>query len=240
MGKLTVIKAVFTKKMEDAGNLFGSGDEAKRVDGGLPLGLKINNVIELPTTKFVLGKGQFLSENPGKKHYVTGYSKVQMFDDSYCRFYLSSDDGEKTSVLEVLHEGDKVLACTLFQEYDEIEPECAEDWEAWLNDRDGMIGDLIFNVLQDDEEIPFHRVVASDHEERIEPESFSERVITDPFDSQGIFFRNQGMFYVRDVQAGRREETEQLFLTCEENNNEAKIRIFVGVEIEPTTIKTVM
>lgn len=221
----------------------GSASAAgRRTDTNLPLGLRIGAIVELPEHQFLLGRGKFQFEFPGKKHRVIGWSECIIAGSPNHRIYLQSDeDSQKLSFLQIYladnpAEGDETF---IFQEAIERHPTTVEDWEQWCPNHDDPRQEVLENSLigLKDLTIPpngtqFWRLIDNDGPSWIPPIRFMEQAYFDPYGRNVHRTDYAMMVYLRDIipDTGN-QDVEYMIAAKEDEEQGARIRIYLGAKL---------
>lgn len=241
MGLFGIFKHIAERKKAEVSAALK--DDLPRVDDNLPLGIRINCMIGLDETKFILHSDLLKVQSPGGgKHTVTAAEKFRLGDLELYRIYLEANDTGNSSLLQIGVDDDGISGITLFRIHDEIYPASTEEWDDWLNDEDGLIGYRDFRITNDDgSTFEYQRLWGGD-DEYSEPFHFESTIAFDPYGTSGVKMSCTGMIYGRDIAEGF---TEYLFMAHETilgdegQSDEEKIVLFIGIGLEQAEL-TVM
>ena len=237
-GVWKLFKSIVLEKKKQQADSVQKGNP---IDHNLPLGLHLDALIELDQTLFILaGDGQLKLAFPGIRNVVAAMGYMRLDQWIVRHFYLHSErDAEEQSVLRIVTEGDKnpaVTECRLFRSLDEVYPASNEEWDFWLSEQDGSIGLAQF---QTQDGTLYDRLWDADNPARIAPYLFQEKIYLDRYGTQIKSVSHQSMVYGRQAVADPLVNEYILLSLEEENFNEARINILVGIDLEPRAIKVV-
>ena len=181
-----LLKRIVEKKLGEVKDSFQTSTQ-ERIDKDLPLGLRINGMVQVPEVDFILGGNDLRIKHPGSSSVVASYGRFSIGTSTVHRFYLDATD--KVYLLQIASdEKNRIEECKLFMPYDEVFP---EDWDFWLSPRDGYIGMSIFQTKDqtqyfrvwenDDAETAVEEDAAGNRLTRIPPVQFVERIYLDPY-----------------------------------------------------------
>jgi hypothetical protein len=223
---------------------FAKKDERRpisdRIDLNLPLGIRINGIVEVPQVDFILGGENLKIKHPGNSNIVLSMGRFLIGDSTIRRFYL--DAGEVVYTLQII--ADKkgsIEECKLFMPFDEVYPN-EEGWDFWLNEREGYIG---YNVFQTkDDNTQYERVWEDegaiiqlpDGFNRIPPVSYTERIYLDPYGDSVENVQYDSMLYGRHATA---DVDEYLLVSAVQDSGGASVQVAVGIPLEPASLKVI-
>ena len=225
-----IAKRVAKKKANKALDFFKKKKE--RVDKDVPLRLRIGAAVSINPTAFLLAGEDLYAENPGKDNVITAIGIIDYNDFKIYRAYMVKDEEE--CCLQVIYDpsNDSIEQVTIFSTVDEIYPQDNEEWDEWLDEKEGHIGMEVFNTPDD---VEFDRVWA-EGPEKVHAETFTETIYTDPYGEEGIQVDHQAMLYSRTVE---NDFIEELFLSAEEEDEGAHVRIACGLVIDYEAVEVV-
>lgn len=133
----------------------GPGKDAPKTQFGLSK-CKVNQLIELDMTDFIVNDDYIVMEAPGAKHQVTNIGEFAVdvdkdgtTDITGYRFYMTGDSNEECFLQSFEESETTSPSYVLFRRIDIIEPQSVEEWTEWMGDNDeikGMINDNIFSI----------------------------------------------------------------------------------------------
>jgi hypothetical protein len=221
MGMLTRILSLKAKR------LFRIEEPPKEV---LPLGLRLNAIVRLDPTVFILGGSQLKVECPEGDNIVYAIGKFPFSDYIVRRFYLKNLRDEE-SMLQITTCKDETVEVMLYRTFAEIVPQTSEEWGAWLDEQNGHIG---AQKINSPDGLEYFRTYGESL--RFNPFSFIEKVSC----PEGNFdIDHYAMFYSREVENSGQKIGEYLLVSKEETGDEAEeamIRISTGVEVNPQSL----
>jgi hypothetical protein len=246
-GTWSLLKKIGLKKYDELSDSFQSKDAPRkktgpRIDKDLPLGLRINAIVDVPQVDFILGGDALKIKYPGSGSIVVSYGTFPMGKSMVHRFYLGST--EHVYMLQVVTDQKKAVEeCKLFMSYDELYP---EDWDFWLSERDGYIGLDLFQTKDGARydrvwQNPDARVIVEQDEHgnqlaRIPPVEILETVYADPYGEQTETVKYDSMLYGRHLNDS---VDEYLLVSAVSEKDGASVQIMTGIPLEPTTIKVI-
>ncbi len=216
-----MLKRIAKKKTKSAISVFEK--EKVRIDLDLPLNIRIGSGINFEETNFLLVGEESYVGFPGAGNTVVAIGKGTMLGMEFIRVYLDNQGEE--SVLQLIVDEDEPKQAMLFRVVDEVFP---EEWDEWLGD-EGHIGAVHFYTP---DEIELRRCW-SDQDAPVDPECFTETIYTDKFGEDSIVVEHQAMMYSRSIALG--DDTtidEELFVSAEESDDGAQVRIAAGLPLE--------
>ncbi|MEO5360499.1 MAG: YjfK family protein [Nitrospirota bacterium] len=234
MGALGIFKHIVEKQKEALSDLLEG--KKQRVDLTIPLGLKINSIVKIDETKFILNEEKLKVTSPGAAtHTVVAAGKYTIGPMSNYKLYLQSTmDKEDESVIQVVVENTEILSLAYYRVIDEVFPADEDEWGVWLNYGTGLIGYKDFII---DGELIYQRTVGSHQQDYIEPMDYAETVALDPYGMTGMKIDGLSMRYAREV---NKDMQEYIVVTMEKVKDEfgtvkeAGVTIMAGIElVEP-------
>jgi hypothetical protein len=241
MGLVGIFKHIAERKKEQITSAR-KGDLA-RIDNNLPLGIKINCMIGLDETKFILHGDLLKVQSPGGgKHTVTAAEKFRIGGLEMFRIYLESNDTGNSSLLQIGVDDGSISGINLFRVYDEIYPANENEWDEWMNNENGLIGYRDFQITNDDGSVFEYQRMWGGDDEYAEPFHFESTVACDPYGTSGMKMRSTGMIYYRDIADAFREflfMAQETVLKDDGDIDEAKIVLLIGIGLEQAEL-TVM
>ncbi len=241
MGLFGIFKHIAERKKEQIASTL-KGD-LPRIDSNLPLGIKINCMIGLDETKFILHGDLLKVQSPGGgKHTVTAAEKFRIGSLEMFRIYLESNDTGNSSLLQISLDDNSISGITLFRIYDEIYPANEDEWDQWLNDKNGLIGYQDFQITNDDGSVFEYQRLWGGDDTYTEPFHFNSTVACDPYGTSGMKMRSTGMIYGRDISDAFKEFlfiAHETVLRDDGDIDEEKVVLFIGIGLEQAEL-TVM
>jgi hypothetical protein len=241
-GTWALFRAIAKKKLT-----WGSSTvEKPRIDRDLPLGIRVGSMLSILSVDSILAGDQLKIKMPTKDLMVVAYGKFFISPFTGYRFYLSADSGELFTLQVVLDAKGKVDDCKLFALHDEI---ITNDWDFWINERDGYIGYSVFQLKPEPDGTPgmtYFRAWDNQSEEiileqngndtltHIPPVEFAETVYGDPFGNEVRKVKHTSMLYGRDVTD---TVAEYMMASVAEDSDGASIQILLGLPLEPASVK---
>jgi len=240
-GTWKLLRKVTEKKYDELKDSYRTS-KLERVDKDLPLGLRINGMIEVPEVDFILGGNDLKIKYPGSSSIVKSYGMFPMGNVRVHRFYLDATDN--VYMLQIVaDENNIVQECKLFMPYDEVYP---DDWDFWLSAHDGYIG---LEIFQTKDQTQYFRVWDNDESKtvveedaqgnqltRIPPVPFTEKIYLDPYGESVETVEYDCMLYGRHV---NENVDEYLLLAAVNEKDGASVQIMVGIALEPSSLKVI-
>ncbi|MBF0465745.1 MAG: DUF2491 family protein [Nitrospirae bacterium] len=207
----------------------------RRIDVNLPLGIRINGMVRFDESKFVINSDVLKAQSPGGGiHTVAAGEKFMIGSLKIYRFYLEENETKQQSVLQIPVSNDEMEGMVLFRIIEEIYPQDEEEWDFWLNEETGCIGNKDFRIREEDGSDTLYYRIWGDDERYVKPIFFRSVISTDSYGLTGMKTENIGMIYGREI-----TETlqEYLFIVYEKlldddgHTEEAKIILMAGIDI---------
>lgn len=197
-----------------------------------PLRIRLDSLITLDMTPFLIHDEYLVMENPGTCFTVTNVGAIDVDPDlDIFRIYINSENGQ--SILQVAVEAEEIVDLMLFREIGEVIPETADHWTEWLGDPyediPGYLNGSTFDIQ--DGAVVYQK-------EWIELMECSEDVyVSESLNHSERTIQHQMMLFSRDLSEEDQDEVlEYLMLSVED---EERINMYVGIELSPAGI-TVM
>ena len=207
-------------------------EAAKRenpLDRELPLSLHLDGKIEITAA---LLPESLHTKFPQGAHIVDDFSKTRILGQDTFRVLLIPEEGETPSYLRIVRNG-AVAAVRWFAKLDEVFPGSSEEWQFWLDDKEGSIG---LQLFQSKNGTLFNRLLEPENPARIQPIKYSERVYLDRYDeNETRVIKHSSMLYGRKVEDDICPCDEYLFLSAVEERDGSYVTIDVGVDLDVTT-----
>lgn len=238
-GAWTLLTRMGLKKIDDLKDSYKKTTR-ERIDKNLPLGIRIQGIVEIPQVDFILGGESLKIRHPGSGNVVVSYGTFPVGGSVTHRFYLNAAD--LVYMLQIVTDRNLgIEECKLFMPYDEIYP---QDWGFWLSDKDGYIG---YESFQTKDGVRYDRVwdneegkvvVESDDQgnqiTRIPPFEYLETIYLSPYGDESETVKYDSMLYGRQV---NENVDEYLLLSAVNEKEGASVQILVGIELQPSSIK---
>lgn len=231
MSTWKIFKKILTKKKDQA-----ISQDRERIDTDLPLGFRLGGLVSLEQADFIIHRDKLNFDNPGKDHVVKAWGSFELFGVKFHRFYCLGKENEEQSIIQVSEVDGKPEDVRLFRNFEEVTPQDDTEWEDWLG-KNGHIGQGEFGW--DDEDgtpVDFVRVWDSDLQGRTNPAHFVETIHTDPYGEDPLQMVSDTMLYSRPLDE---EKAEYLMITAEQTEEEACVRLIVGLDIGHNDIEVV-
>ncbi|MBF0320046.1 MAG: DUF2491 family protein [Nitrospirae bacterium] len=234
MGALGIFKHIVERQTEALSELLEKKKE--RVDSTIPLGIKINSMVKIDETKFILNEGKLKVQSPGAgTHTVVAAGKYTIGPISNYKVYMQSAmDRNDESIIQIAVENTEIISLTYYRVVDEVFPASEDEWGTWLNYDTGLIGYKDFII---DGELEYRRTIGSTQQDYVDPIHFTETVVMDPYGMTGMKVESRSMRYAREVD---KDMQEYVVVTMEKVKNEfgtvkeAGVTIMAGIDlVEP-------
>lgn len=237
MSTWRIFKKILTKKMDSA-----FAKERETIDNNLPLGFRLGAIVTLDQSDFIINRDKLNFESPGQDHYVKAWSEFEIFGTKFYRFYLLGKENEAESIIEVAMVDGQPSEVKLFRDEAEIIPETTEDWDVWLNEKDGMIGDPLFSSFENEgtpeEKSTDYFNQWSNGSRRSTPIQFTEKIFTDRYGDDVEEVVTTACLYARPI-SDDEKTIEYMMVGQEELDNDAYVRILIGMNVGEGDIKVV-
>jgi len=240
-GVWDIVKRMGLKKYGDVKDAYRKIG-ASRIDENLPLGLRLNGMVEISSVDFILGGENLKIRPPASAEVIVSYGRFLIGDVVVHRFYFSSN--ETPYMLQVAADpGGIIEECKLFMAWDEIYP---QDWDFWLSEKDGYIGLSIFQLK---DQTQYFRVWENNEREEaldqhgdggtithIPPVQFLETLYYDPYGERTETVTYDAMLYGRHLD---QEVDEYLLVAAMNEKDGASVQVMVGMELSPASLKII-
>jgi hypothetical protein len=239
MSTWKIFSTIMSKKASQVQDYLKGAQKPEPVDRNLPLGIYIGATVELDETPFILGGAALKIKMPGDRNTVEAYGLIRSEDNlTVHRFYLRSLAGDEESVLQVATDRDGAIEeCRLFRSFDQIFPRLVEDWDFWLNRKEGYIGWPAFESK--DDKTSYARVWFADDPNHVEGVKLTETIFFDRYGQQSATVKQTAMLYGRWVNE-KEQVAEYMLVAMEEHSpREALINILVGIDLMPLALKII-
>ncbi len=244
------MKKYLGMKLESAKERIARGREKsrERVDGSLPLGLRVGSRVQLSEAPFLLAGEASHVQYPGDEALISAFSETQLAGLKTHRLYLDdrADSDEESMLLLISDDsGENVDELYLFREQYEIplyhvevadvtEGDETSAVEFWLHKEEGIIGMPLFHTP---DELTYQRLWEPDRDVRIEPYQLKERIYLDSYGEATAQLEHQGtMLYGRVVEGIGGDIDEYLLITVERDEQVFQVRIWVGLALSQADI----
>lgn len=209
---------------------------AKGADRDLPLGLRLNGLVDVDETDFILAGSDLLTRHPGERLIVRAVGRAELWGAiRLYRFYLQKAEAEAMLQVACDFQG-AVEEVHLFRTLDEVYPASADDWSVWLDAERGLIGWRDFSVTLGDRQLVHARTWQPEAGPYLAPAEFEETLCRDPSGQTAQIVQHRVMLYHRPVKP---DLAEYLMLSAEESEGEALVRIMSGVSLLPSQLTIV-
>lgn len=204
-------------------------DDAKKgvvEEQPLPLGFKINGLVKLDETSFIVAKE--LDWFPGVDNTVLATGKLELFEDDFFRIYLKSTE-ENESFLQLNSDGtEAMLFATIF----EVEPQDEQEWADWLEPHAGMLGGDTIETPEGEE---YKRVWGYEGETWSVPIKYVESITAskEQTDAESFESEVESMLFQRELSNG---ETEFLMVSVEDGKS---IYVYKGFAMSPASFTVI-
>ncbi len=193
-----IIRAVAKKKTSEAVGLFRR--KKKRIDEGLPLGVKLDSLLDVDEPALLAHHGLVHIAFPLFPAAVGTIGKIDLGEGVFAyRCYLEKSE----AFIQIVTEDAAVAECRLFVLDKEVYPGSDADWDLWIDPESGIVGAP--DVLHGEPEEVLYTREWADGEYQAEPVHIRERFLKDPFGEDVIVEEQQAMSYFR-VTAGNPED----------------------------------
>lgn len=243
------MKQYLRLKMQAAKDRFSKDDEEKpRIDGNLPLNLRMGSRLQFSDTPFLLAGENSHVRHPGDETLLTAFSQVKLAGMSTYRLYLDDrDDPERSAMLMLIMDdkSDEVAERFIFNEQYEIPlyhvslddvPEHEDETAAvdfWIGKEQGILGMPMFHTP---DELNYDRQWEPERDIWLKPASHAEQINLDAFGESTTDVDHLGtMLFARAFEGlGNVEIVEYLLPTVERDTEGFRVRIWVGLPIGDT------
>lgn len=226
-----IAKRVAKKKANAAMSFFKKKPE--RIDKDVPLRLRIGAGVSIDKTAFILAGEDVFSQNPGKDNVVTAIGMIDFNEFKIYRAYLENLEGDHSCVQVIYNpEEDSIEQVSILSTMDEVYPQDNEEWDEWLDEKEGHIG---MTPFYPDEDVQFDRVWG-EGSEKIQPETFTEIIYSDAYGEEGLKIEHQAMLYAREVENGF---VEELVISAEEDDEGAFVRLACGLVVSYEALQVI-
>lgn len=205
---------------------------------GIPLGLRVGAFIDIHALDYLIYESMMFMKAPREEGVVQTIGKIQIDDMIIWRCYIGIDGAAEDCMLQICEDNGVLIECCIFTEYDEIYPHVEEEWDIWMDDEDGHVGSPTFSLTEEDVTMSYGRTIANDVERRIDPIECKERIFNNndvPTKEHGTY-KHDLMMYSRVIEDSD-EVAEYLILGAQSSGIINSVRIWVGMDIDPDSIK---
>jgi len=237
-----ILRHLGQKKYEDLKGAY-KRIGAKRIDENLPLGLRVNGMIEVDEVDFILGGPDLKVKQPKSSEIILSYGRFVIGSSTVHRCYFSS--GDIPYMLQIVVDGQQgaLEECKLFMAHDEIYP---QDWDFWLSEKDGYIGLSVFQIKDgtlywrvwenDDAQVVVQQDSQGEPITHIPPVQFIETMYYDAYGERTETLKHDAMLYGRHV---NQEVDEYLLISAVNERDGASVQIWLGLELSPSALKII-
>jgi hypothetical protein len=238
MGTWSIFSTIMSKKAKQVENFISGVKPPEPVDRNLPLGLYVGATVDLDATPFLLGGAALKIKLPGERHTVEAFGRVNFGGSTLYRFYLKSMPGDEESMLQLaVNKAGGIDECRLFRSFDQVYPHQVEEWDFWLNEKEGYIGWPAFETKDDQTQYP--RVWAADNPDHVPGFKFSETIIMDRYGQQVETVNHTAMLYGRWINETHKIVEYMLVGAEMHGSDQALINVLVGIDMMPQVLKVI-
>ncbi|MGC8906975.1 MAG: DUF2491 family protein [Desulfomonilaceae bacterium] len=237
-----MLRQLGRKKYEDLKEAYKRVG-AKRIDDNLPLGLRLNGMIEIDEVDFILGQPNLKVKRPENTEIILSYGRFLIGSSTVHRCYFSSADTPYMLQIVSDDRSGALEECKLFMAHDEIYP---QDWDFWLSERDGYIGLSIFQLKDgtlywrvwenDDAQMIVQQDAQGEPITHIPPVQFIETMYYDVYGDRSETLKHDAMLYGRHV---NQDVDEYLLISAVNEKEGASVQIWLGLELSPAALKII-
>lgn len=227
---------------------------APRIDGNLPLKLKVGSLVSIEQTAFVIAKQAGLLIDQPARRQVAAVGMIPYQGLTIYRFYF---EGGK-HMLQVAVDGAGKMDGDpfIYKLMPEIHPGSTQGWANWLADSNkkddtGFIGFQTFDLWDLAKKPPvqlasYARAWKKELGEQAPVELLVETLYREPFEGRSVQVRHSSMMYSRvppnpgAFPAGIEIPEEWLLVSASKYPDDSVIQIYVGMPIAKETISVVM
>lgn len=202
------------------------------------LPLYMGDRLNINDITFAIHEGSMHVKGIGNPSVVMGYGKANLKGVVIHRFYLQNvHDESKTAMLQcvmddLIHTTPGFKEILFFVPYAEVCPVSEEEWDFWLSKKDGSIG---LNPFQDLQGNIYDRIWIPSTPPWVAPIDFTEEVID--LNNNKATTRHRAMLYGRWIDTSE-QSLEYMLVSTDEDEANAKVVIWAGVEIQPSDVRT--
>lgn len=239
------MKQYLRLKVQAAKDRFSKDEEKTRIDGNLPLNLRMGSRVQFSETPFLLASEESHVKHPGDETLLTAFSEVDLAGMKTFRLYLDDREDPEQSAMLMLIMGDQANTVEerfLFNEQYEIPiyhvslsdvPEHEDETTAvdfWIGKEEGILGMPMFHTP---DELTYDRQWEPDRDVWLEPTTHAERINLDAFGDNTTEVDHLGtMLFARAFEGlGGMEVIEYLLPTVERDADGFRVRIWVGIPL---------
>lgn len=228
----------------------GDGKDKTRIDGELPLNLRMGSRVQFAEAPFLLAGEATHVPYPGAETLLTAFSEVELAGMKTFRLYLDSrDDPEESAMLMLVmdEKGEHVDERYVFHEQFELPlyhvaladvPEHEDETSAvdfWLAKDEGILGMPLFHTP---DESTYERLWEHEQDIWLKPTSLTETITLDPYGEGQTDVEHLGtMLFARVFDGLGGVETQEFLLpTVERDSDGFRVRIWVGIPLSAADI----
>ena len=245
------MKQYLRLKVQAAKDRWSGDDKDKvRIDGDLPLNLRIGSRVQFAEAPFLLAGDATHVPYPGAETLLAAFSEVELAGIKTFRLYLDSRDDSDQSVMLMLlmdDDGEHVDERYVFHEQYELPlyhvavtdvPDHEDETSAvdfWLAKDEGILGMPLFHTP---DESTYERLWEPDQDIWLNPVSSTEMITLDPYGEGQTEVEHLGsMLFARVIDGlGGVETQEYLLPTVERDSDGFRVRIWVGLPLSTTDL----
>jgi hypothetical protein len=231
MGAWAIFKVIAEKKKQQVEGFLGRETSPKPADEALPFNMFVGSSIVVSEIPFTLCGDQLAVKQPAGENIVHAFSKTPINSSILYRFYVGiGSDGEHMIQIVTDRKG-AVEECRLFRTHAEVFPESREEWDFWLDEKEGYIG---LNQFQDKDGTLFKRLWCGSEDLRVAPVRFTEKINLDRYGRDFVTVAHQAMLYGRVVIEEQNLTVNEYMLLSFESHGDRdhKIHIMGGIDLE--------
>lgn len=197
-----------------------------------PLGFRIGAVVTLDSLDFRLLASKLKMNFPGNTHIIVAYGRIDMDSRTTIHRFYTKDE----VIFQLSTEGsnDNVTEIKLLVPHDIVYPGSHEEWAAWVDPINGMIGSVGFE-LQDGTE--FTRAWFEDTDNHVQPVEFNETVVVNE-KGDTYLIEHKAMMYARWMDDNE-ENVEWLLISAEDTGETAHIELNLGMDFSESSFEVV-
>ncbi len=194
--------------------------------------LRIGATLELDQTPFIINEDKLRLTFPGSKHSVWAIASLNIsgLEKPVVRVYLkpySPDLGGEEAFLQLIRQDDGGLETLLFVTSARIHPPNADEWAAWLDEENGIIGSY---YLTPPDGPAYVREWLAENQERTQPVPAWESIYTVNAETAPSQSRShQMMLYSRDLGL---DFDEYILVSAVRENQSAFVDIHTGIPVD--------
>lgn len=175
-------------------------------------GVRLNGLVEIDTTPFLVHDDYIVFVDPGTNHHIDGIGSLTIHHHTFTRCYILGDNGES-----MLQQSDEEYI--LFRQINEILPQSNKDWRHWKTNVLGGDHYTLENHDDPDQSVTYDAVWdrSEQYDEFIEEKSGNK--YTCP---------THAKLFERQISNAGQTLTEYLLVQIEE---EERVSLYAGIEL---------